>query len=347
MALKRRFFRHQVRLQTGENLQTCPFDYSAPVRIVGRGQCLYRSASFSHVPAAKRAGALKVQLGIWSPFETFGHYVVWQQGHAQVWLWDEEYITRDHPLQDREQVYPESVWHAGQGDGLLLAEATDGFDLQHWNAGILQQSHWFAEPPSTEEVQLFCRANRLGETSLQEQPLNWRSEPWRSPATWEDVGLELEPGLLAAAVFIVLVTGIWQEARIWKSEFAAARMQGNIETLQAGVGEAVGVRQQFNEMAQRNTTLGTALEQPSQADIMSRLHRYVPNEDVKFEFWSYRQGEIRLSVKDSDADQEAYVRGIEQDPMFQDVRVELSGGQGSVIIRARVPHGRVETGEEG
>ena len=303
-------------LQTAKGLEPCPFDYATPVRILARGQYLYKFASFSHVPASKRDAALAVQLGIWSPFERTGHHLVWHGAEVQVWMWDREAVVRALPLADKEAVYPETVWHPRMEDGLYLTEVADGFDLQYLSGGLLRQSHWFAERPKAEEIDMYCRLNKLDGLIPTVQPLTWLAEPWRSPVTLEDLSLVLEPGLLTTAVALILSVGLWQETRIQRAAVATDRMEGRIESLQERLDESALMKSDFSRLRQRNGALRAALEQPPQAEMMVRLDRYVPSSSAGFELWSYLQGNIRLAVNDPVSDQAEYVRRIEEDGAF-------------------------------
>ena len=105
------------------------------------------------MPAAKRAPALALQLGSWSPFVDSDHVAAWTaDGDAMVWCWDRAALLQawDSAGGGRlPRIVPEPALRAAPagGDGMRLVSGLDGWEAQQWAGGQLLASRWWPVLP--------------------------------------------------------------------------------------------------------------------------------------------------------------------------------------------------------
>ena len=326
--------------------------------IVGRDLCMYRREDFANVPRSKRRSALALKLPVWSPFERTGHYCVWSGSSAMVWFWDEDQVGAGSdasevpdapgappsgapvPAATGLRVLPETVFQPRKPDGLHLQRCREGFELQYWRSDLLADAFWFPDRPDRRKLRWFID-RQAGAQALQSSKLGVAGgelspDPWRvplAPGEW----LEANERVLVATCLLVLALAVaWQEARFWKirhlAESAAtelARMQDRLEPL-------LSARSELVRLHRTNRTLSAILREPSQARLMGLVDRAIPSAQARFREWHYQQRELKVIVEDPDLDPIAYVRALEAEPLFDQVRAEPVRGDDRIEITLRV-----------
>jgi len=131
--------------------------------VLSRGRCRFGRFDLKRVPAAKRAPALALQLGSWSPFVDSDHVAAWSaDGEAMVWCWDRTALLQawDAAGGGRlPRIVPEPALRAVPtgGEGLRLINGLDGWEAQHWAGGQLLASRWWPALPEAAAQLAFQR----------------------------------------------------------------------------------------------------------------------------------------------------------------------------------------------
>lgn len=329
-ALRRRFSNNVNVIQTAAGVERLPGKSLHANWIVGRGLCLYRCEDFANVPKNRRRAAMELRVPVWSPFEHTGHHCVWSGGTAMVWLWNADAVARAKggpgAQPDAQRDVPETIFLARRSDGTVLQACQHGYDLQHWRDGVLRDSSWSADAPTTADLTDFQL--RQGEPAARCEvaalPAAHAPDPWAtsvSPADWLAGN---ESTLVAIGLFVLLLAAVWLEARIWNAHWGAAAAATELARLETELGPLLAERAEFLRLRQLNEGLAAYLAEPSQAYLMGVVDGAIPNADATFEQWSYQQRELTVVVEDADLDPIAYIESLEAEPLFNEVRTELT-----------------------
>ena len=318
--------------------------------IVGRDLCMYRRGDFENVPRSKRRSALALRLPVWSPFERTGHYCVWSGGSAMVWFWDGDKIGAERdafgaggaPRTAPIRVLPETVFYPRRAEGLYLQPCRKGFELQHWRSGVLEDAFWFPDRPDSRQRQWFLDRQdaQTGEAPAAGAVVvsggRLAPEPWRvasSLAEW----LEANERVLVTACVLVLAVGVvWQEARFWKIHHLGEAVTAELARMQDALDPLLAARNELLRLRRTNEALSETLSEPSQARLMGIVDRAIPSAQAQFREWRYQQGELTVVVEDPDMDPITYVRSLEAQPLFEQVRAEPTRGERRIEIKLRV-----------
>ena len=326
--------------------------------IVGRGLCMYRRHDFANVPKNRRRAAVDLQLPVWSPFRRTGHHTVWQGSEAMVWFWDDDTVAeaqqafrttpagRDAPPPEDLHVLPETVFLPRPDDGVRLQPCRTGFELQHWRDGVLEDAFWFPERPDADQLDSFLTrqgvpdaagARAVQNGAAESLGAEHAAEPWASPVAPTDWLQANERAIAAAAVLLVAVVAVWQEARYWKIDGLAAAAEAEFDTQQEALAPVLATRDEIVALRRRNEALTTVLNTPSQAHLMGLVDQAIPSASARFAEWRYQQGELQVLVTDDEAlDPVAYVRALEAVPRFEAVRVGRATRPDSVEVALRI-----------
>lgn len=166
------------------------------------------------MPAGKRKAALALQLPQWSPFADSNYAIVWQQGFASVWCWDNGRINAEilkHSKSPKShKKIPESVLRLPLQSGLRMLKCLDGVEGQQWQEGQLVASRWWPERPDEHAWIAFQRdcgipADQQDEKStLQDLPL--QIKPWGKISTLSGSTDELP--IIEVALYGVLLLAL-------------------------------------------------------------------------------------------------------------------------------------------
>lgn len=333
-ALRRRFANNANVIQTAAGVVRLPGKSLHANWIVGRGLCLYRCEDFANVPKNRRRAALALRVPVWSPFERTGHHCAWSGATAMVWLWNADAVADTAP--DAQRLVPETLFLPRHDDGTYLQTCHDGFDLQVWRDGILRESSWFADAPSTTDLDDF--RNRLGSApeDVSRVAATPAADPWASPVVATDWLAANEKKLVATALAALLLAGIWFEARIWHVHWEADAAATEVSRLEDELGPLLTERTAFLRLRRLNHGLSDLLGEPSQAYLMGVVDSAVPNADATFQQWSYQQRELAVVVEDSALDPIEYIESLDEQPLFDEVRTELAREANRLEITLKV-----------
>ena len=336
-----------------------------PHWILGRDLCMYRRGDFANVPRGKRRSALALKLPVWSPFERTGHYCVWAGGTAMVWFWDEDKVGAGSDVPGSAdasdvpdapgaapsatgaraaaglRVLPETVFHARKPDGLHLQRCREGVELQYWRSDVLVDAFWFPHRPDRDSLRSFIDRQAGGAEALRSsKPAvaggELAPEPWRvplAPGEWLEAN---ERPLVAACLLALLLAVAWQEARFWKIRHLASSVAAELARMQDDLDPLLAARNELLTLHRTNRALSAILSEPSQALLMGVVGRAIPSAQARFREWHYQQRELRVIVEDPDQDPITYVRALEAEPLFDQVRAEPVRGDDRLQITLRV-----------
>ena len=341
-------------IQTRSGAVRLPVRSLPPHWIVGRDLCMYRREDFANVPRNKRRSALALKVPVWSPFERTGYHCVWSGSSAMVWLWDGDRIDAGREAFDPRsrdagpgrgthlRVLPETVFLARKPDGVHLQACREGFELQYWRANVLVDAFWFPSRPDERSLAWFL--DRQG-SGARPAPLKGvpkaasagiAPEPWfsrLSPGEWLEAN---ERAVVAMCLLALSLTVVWQETRFWKTRHLKDTVTGELARMQDELGPLLDARNELLRLRRTNRALTDILGTPSQALLMGLVDRAIPSPAAQFREWRYQQGELRVIVEDPDPDPIAYVRSLEAEPLFEQVRAEPARGDDRIEITLRV-----------
>lgn len=341
-------------IQTRNGAVRLPVKSLHPHWIVGRDLCMYRREDFANVPRNRRRSALGLKVPVWSPFERTGYHCVWSGSSAMVWFWDEDKVGAGGEALDSRRreagagrgahtrVLPETVFLARKPDGVHLQACREGFDLQYWRANVLVDAFWFPDRPDERKLRWFLDRQESGAraTPLKNAPeapgAGIAPEPWSSsltPGEWFEVN---ERALVATCLLVLSLAGVWQEVRFWKTRHLKETVAAELARMQDELGPLLDARNELLRLRRTNRALSDILREPSQARLMGLVDRAIPSAEAQFREWHYQQRELRVIVEDPDLDPIAYVRSLEAELLFDQVRAEPARGDNRIEITLRV-----------
>ena len=368
--LRRRLATKPTAIQTTAGVARLGLRSTHPYWIVGRGLCMFRREDFSNVPRNRRRAAVELRLPVWSPFRNTGHHCVWIGGVAMVWFWDRDKVSVDPALLGGPaariaptasdatpasagmdaaaagvRIVPETVFHPAKPDGLHIQACHEGFELQRWRNGILDDAFWLASEPRPLDVAWFRgraedagaeadAASAVAPPRADAAPL--LSDPWSgalSPREWLEVN---EAALVAAGLLVLAAALVWQETRIWKSHYIKEATVAEFERMQEALAPELAARTELLDLRRQNSALAAILDQPSQARLMAIVDQAIPSDAASFTTWRYQQGELRVVVEDPAPDPIGYVEAFSAVPLFRDVQAAPERSADLLEITVRV-----------
>ena len=356
--LQRRFSNKPNVIQTRGGATRLATQSMHPHWVVGRDLCMYRCESFERVPPGKRRQALALKLPVWSPFDRTGHHSVWAGGVAMVWIWNAEEIEAErgagqHVALADVRVLPETVFAPKSADGTVLQACREGYELQHWHDGLLRDSYWLAERPSEDTVSWFQERQAVVHATaddddqaaqsaaselpaVAERPPQFNAVPWASlktPAQWLEAN---ERALVASCLLALLLVLAWQETRLWKMRGLETAAADELIELQGDVTPVLEARNAWLALQRRNEVLGDILIEPSQAYLMGLVDQAIPSATARFHSWRYQQRELRFVVEDAQPDPIEYVRALQAQPLFRQVKTQPTRWPNRIEVTLRI-----------
>ena len=342
--LRRLFSTEPNVIQTRDGSAELPLASAHPHWIVGRGLCMYQCEDFGGVPRNKRRSALELKLPVWSPFVRNAYHCVWSGGVAMVWYWDEDKVAAAREAAGARRrrggakaaagvrVLPETLFYPRKADGVHLQACREGFELQHWRGDRLVDSLWYPERPREAQLGRFLgrQGGEARAAATGPVPKAWGDalapEPWSTtltPREWLEAN---ERALVTAGLLALALAVLWQEARFWKVRHLEEAAAAELARMQDRLGPLLEARSELLRLRRTNRALAALLDEPSQARLMGLVDRALPSAEAEFREWRYQQGELTLVVEDPDPDPIAYVRALEAEPLFEQVRAEPARG---------------------
>ncbi|MCY3814658.1 MAG: hypothetical protein OXH15_23000 [Gammaproteobacteria bacterium] len=341
-ALRRRFSNNVNVIQTAAGVERLSGKSLHANWIVGRGLCLYRCEDFANVPKNRRRAAMELRIPVWSPFEHTGHHCVWSGGTAMVWLWNADAVAQANggpgAQPDAQREVPETIFLPRRSDGIYLQACQHGFDLQHWRDGVLHDSSWSADTPTTGDLTDFGlrQGGPAPEGEVAPSPAVLSPDPWVTPVSPADWLVANERTLVATGLAALLLAAVWLEARIWHTHWEAKAASTELARLEDELGPLLAERAEFLRLRQVNEGLAAFLTEPSQAYLMSVVDRAIPTESATFQRWSYQQRDLTVVVEDPALDPITYIESLEKEALLTGVRTALTSDADRLEITLQV-----------
>jgi hypothetical protein len=306
--------------------------------VIARSLCHYRCFDLSDIPATKRDSHLSWQIRQWSPFRNYGEYIVWQQGKAQAWIWDQT-AQRTAQARFKVQTYntlAETLLHIPARNGLQLQQCCEGIEARIWQQGCLSASRWWPTTPSAQSWRQFLRAHRLAlDTPMPDaQALAWQSKPWgkarralsglqqlRREGLWLTLGLTL---------FCVLLS--WQMVAAWRQLQALEAVKQNVAVLMDQAGPILQARNQAMSDQARIHTLLSLNAYPPQLKLFVEILDLLPDTAAKLREWRYHNGELRFTVEAPKLDPKNYVQILQTHPLLDNIKTENTRNSQQLVL---------------
>lgn len=354
--LRARFARAGNAVQTRTGAEGIPLKTVHPHWIVGRGLCLYRSEDFANVPRNRRDAAVLHRLPVWSPFQRTGHHCVFAGSTAMVWLWDADVVDPRPDLLDLDsdadpagvRTVPETVFYprpqaadrpgADARGGFAIQQCHEGFELQFWRNAALVDSLWQPDRPDPARIEWFVARQELTDAAadaLAEPAPAAAGEPWALPVTPRAWLLANERNLVIAGLALAVAVAGFQEARHWRLHLAARAAEGELAGIDGELTPVLEARAELAALNRRTVYLAGLLDTPSQAFVMARVDRALPDPATEFRGWRYQRGELVVILGDRDLDTVATVAALQGENLFTGVQPGQAQ-PGGMEIRLRV-----------
>lgn len=307
--------------------------YFAPSLLLGRDHTQYVCLNLGHVPTAKRASALKHQVELHSQWLAVDYCVCWTDGIAQVWFWDNQEIVAQlsgmaalPPALQKAHVLSEVLyWKTPEADGVFLYRASQGFDLQYWQGGVLRASQWFSAAPGVQQLQRFFRAQGLPiptqslapiEPDLSDEP--WPGVAFSGVAQW----YEHRSSIVLAAVACSLAIASLQITSIISWSMSENHWLEQTAELEKTASELIGARADARNARIQINQLQTYFNVPDSMDTQLKVYQRLPvSEAIRLQTWERNFDQVSLLIQGQIPDTLSMVRAFERDGM-KDVRVE-------------------------
>jgi Tfp pilus assembly protein PilN len=122
--------------------------------VVPRDLCTYHRVSCAGVPFYKLQEFARLQALQHAPFVQFGASAVRQGQTLHLWIWDQQHETRfaqQHSHIGHFQAIAQSLFSRPIVQGVVWLATPTGHEAQLWLGKKLQDSQWFAHPPSAHD----------------------------------------------------------------------------------------------------------------------------------------------------------------------------------------------------
>ena len=310
--------------------------------VISRGLCYYRLFSLTDIPAARRDSVLQLKIKQWSPFKNYANYSIWRDGHAQVWIWDQQ--QQQNRLMEmglkKATCFPETALQTRPTtDTVQLLQCLEGVEGQIWKEGLLMGSRWWAQRPPETEWAHFQRAHSLPAAhnvpTPIEQPLLKR--PWgRTKKRLSQFQLYQERIWVMGGTVIFTIVLTWQMISVWKWQQATEQLHAQIEELNESITPILTAR---NQAISEKTLLEQLLAltpDPSQLELMTKIAEKLPRQNTKLIQWFYQTGELRFTIETQKLDHTFYVETFQALPLFREVKAETGREPNQIIISMRL-----------
>lgn len=310
--------------------------------VIDRAFCIFRSLDLRHVPRNERQQALELKLAVLSPFRQSGQYVVWKDGIAQIWLWDQQLCDQaEQTLTELSANYrriPETLMQpplSSEDDKphVRLVSQRQGYDLQVWQQGVLLLSHCYPAMPAVEQYQHLLRGVHGLEMpgALSAESVATLPKPWATSAAISAIG-EWErwtPYALSALLLMGTVFNIGQGLTWWWSgkdiRAESQTLAAEIEPILSARGKAISATQKAAALQQIYT------DKPRQMPMLNEVADLLPN-DTQLEIWRFRDDQLELRIKTNRSDPRFFVQKFQDTGRFSNVKVEpMASGDGLLL----------------
>lgn len=285
--------------------------------IIGRNLCLYRVFDISGLPAKQKESALTMQIRRWAPFPTPGFHIVWGNGIAGVWAWDEERVNSsiEEVGVQAISVLPESVYLPRKEDtaAVWLPATEQGFIFQLWVDGFLFIEKWFSKKPDAKRFDLFIRSIELPGSCK----LNWQeiqaichkaadnpvpeklTTPWGAKnKTWSILQkLPWEQTMLLGAGVLVLCAYVWLITGAIVATRALSEVNDRAKLLEASVEDVLDARATAERLNQQSKQQLLLLDYPQQLMLMADIESVFKPFNLVLKEWDFKGATLEVTTE--------------------------------------------------
>ena len=319
-----------------------------PQILVGRDYCQYALIKLKNVPRAKREQALKHQIDVLSLWPSVSYSVAWNQGEAQVWLWDNAelsgLIQNNHSTEFGGLYKPTFLaevlhWQKPQESGLHLFKASHGYDLQYWNEGILQASQWYLNAPADQQIQRFARGQGLASFSsaLAIVEPTQTEQPWPGAmfSLWEHFFERRSQIIMSLAAVSVLVMSLQLTAVVhWYWKIGALERQ--TAALAESANDLLTARSSARAANIEMANIERLFAVPNPLAAQQKVYTHLPATlKLSLQTWERNIDQVDMTVQGEIPDTLSLVRAFSQDGM-KNVRVEPTPEANKYRIRLKL-----------
>lgn len=279
---------------------------------------LYFHLDLGKIPPGKRARALEQQLVLLSPFSQPGHYVSWQGGCAQLWIWDQAALQARLPQAGRYATLPDSALSLANPleEGERHITGINGGEWQRWHNSQLRDSRWLAEPVSA-------------------PPPTALDLSQRSPIQAAD--RQLLQHIALAALALVLLASLLIQAGAWLDlNLQQHGLKEQLASLEAD--NQLQAQSRRRALQSRDLWLARqALFGTSQSELIARIGTALPPSATLWQRYDYQAGQLQIFLRDPSPAPRDYVKRLNATGLVSDIQVQPEPRNGMVTLQA-TPH---------
>lgn len=299
-----RYFSSQQWIVDRRAIQPHPLPGLRPRVLLSRELCLHFSIDLSKIPSSKRRLALTQQMLLLSPFPEAGHYAAWQDGRAQLWIWDRAALKKRLPTSAPHTVIPDSALSLNPtlSQGERWVTGIHGYEWQRWQNHQLIDSRW--QPLCNHPAETIKHISLDQLSSLQAEDLQ----------LLQQIGLGSIGAILLTA--LLLQGGAWLDLQQQQH-----RLQQQLESLE----DENQQLSQTRRRAQQNLQLWKsrqALFSSSQSELITRLAEALPSSAGIWQRYDYQPGRIQILLRDPTPDPRDYVKRLDATGLLHGVQVQ-------------------------
>lgn len=301
---------------------------------MSRALCRFNRFDLSRLPAAKRKAALALQLPQWSPFTDSAYAIIWQQGFASVWCWDNSRIDAEilkHGRQPKaEQKIPETLLRAPHQEGLRLTRCLEGVEGQYWQDAQLVASRWWPQSPKAEDWLSFQRdcgvpaEQQQAAIVLRDLPL--LVQPWSKISNLAGSTGELPLAELASYGALLLLLGL---ATVYFGlqhfQIKSAISNGTVElaALKKKAAPLFDAREAALGSLARLKAIYALERYPQPLALMAMVAKVLPKDGAFVREWEMTDNQLRLTVNSPNLNiaGTTYVEALEKTGALSDVKI--------------------------
>jgi hypothetical protein len=297
--------------------------------------CRFNRFDLSRLPAPKRKAALSLQLPQWSPFADSAYAIVWQDGFASVWCWDNSRVDAEIQKLNRgaksQQKLPESLLRAPLQTGLRLLKCLNGAEGQYWQNGQLIVSRWWPQRPDQYAWLAFQRdcgipaEEQQAQATLQDLP--FLQKPWAKVSApggaSEDVPMA-EVGLYTALVFGLGLTTVVMGLQHHQVSSAIAKRSAELSTIKSKAGKVFSAREEALNSLVRIRGIDSLEPHPPPLVLLEAVAETLPKSGGAYlKEWEMTGSHLKISVfsQDGNVSGASYVQALDKTGLFSNIQI--------------------------
>jgi hypothetical protein len=337
-----RLFSAKQYLQTRDQVTTTTVPGRRSSWIVARSCCIFQRLDFSQIPRAKQQAALDNRIPLISPFDKPGYWVDWQQGKANIWLWDQKRqdsmrqgITELSATTVIETV-PESIYTQPGSDERQLWKSKDGFIGQFWRQDkLLGESWWRTQPTDADWLDFLKSVSQPPTEAPQALDLAVTDRiRWQGSRSDFQFSITNERTVMASVGSLFALVLLFQFVGLARIGWHNSMLKSEIQSLTPEVEQAFILRDEYFELRRQNLHL-SSFSGRRQLEMMADVADLLSTENITLIEWKVENNELEIVLTDSSPDLNRYVRYLEALGWLSDIRIDQKTN-GQIVIRSEI-----------